>query len=132
MELLYIGVQVFAKISILIFYVRIFPQRWFRWTCFSLIAFLIVHGIAFFLVMAFQCLPVRSIWDQTVEKKCLNQTAIIFAGAGFSIAEDVIILLLPLPCVWKLNLGRMKRFNLVVMFSLGSLYAISHNRDLSK
>jgi hypothetical protein len=90
-----------------------------------LIAAIMIHGIVFIFIVAFQCTPVRSLWDKTIESTCLNQVAIIFVGSGFSIAEDFLIIALPIPCVESLKLGTGKRINVFIMFSVGSFACIA-------
>jgi hypothetical protein len=125
-ELLYVFVVVLTKMSLIAFYLRVFPQRWFRWACFCTVGFLVTHGLAFFFVMTFQCTPVSAFWDRTIVGKCVNQRNVLFAGAGVSIAEDLLILVLPIPLVVKLNVGFWKKVALASMFSLGSLYVFPH------
>ena len=74
-------------------------------------------------VVVFQCLPISSIWDKTTTNaKCLPVSAVIgFTGAGLSIVEDIIILLLPLPVVWKLQMSTKKKIGVIFMISVGSL-----------
>ena len=83
--------------------------------------FMVCHGTAFFFVVAFQCVPVRSIWDREIVGQCVNSQALIYAGAGFSIFEDFAIMLLPIFELKGLNLSRRKRIALGFMFALGSL-----------
>ncbi|GKT97107.1 integral membrane protein [Colletotrichum tofieldiae] len=125
-QMLYILIQVFAKISILLFFSRIFPARWFQLTVRYFIIFLLVHGAIFLLVIIFQCTPISSTWDRSIpNRKCLNVTAIGYAGAVFSIAEDLVILALPIPELLKLQLNIRKKIALGFMFSLGSFACIT-------
>lgn len=47
---------------------------------------------------------------------------LLIPGAVFSILEDVVILILPIPCISKLNIGRGKKVSLVTLFSVGFVY----------
>ncbi|KAJ0325595.1 hypothetical protein COL5a_007406 [Colletotrichum fioriniae] len=123
---LYIMIQVFAKISILLFFSRIFPAKWFQLTVRYFIMFLLLHGLIFLLVIIFQCTPVSSVWDRSnPNRTCLNVTAIGYAGAVFSIVEDLVILVLPIPELVKLQLNIRKKIALGFMFSLGSFACIT-------
>ncbi|KAK1702386.1 hypothetical protein BDP67DRAFT_496971 [Colletotrichum lupini] len=123
---LYIMIQVFAKISILLFFSRIFPAKWFQLTVRYFIMFLLLHGLIFLLVIVFQCTPVSSVWDRSnPNRTCLNVTAIGYAGAVFSIVEDLVILVLPIPELVKLQLNIRKKIALGFMFSLGSFACIT-------
>lgn len=123
-QMVYIAVQVFAKVAILALYSRLFPDtiRWFQWSVRGLIAFMFTHGLLFFLLVVFQCLPIESIWNKTIIGKCLPVTAVIgFLGAGLSIAEDFIILFLPLHQLWKLQMDTRKKVGLILLLCVGSL-----------
>lgn len=84
-------------------------------------AFLLGHGLIYLGLLAFQCIPLSSIWDKNVTGKCLNLKATGYSGAAFSIVEDFAILLMPIPELLKLQLNRRKKIALSFMFSLGSL-----------
>jgi len=120
-QIFYVLVLILTKISILILYLRIFPQRNFQLVAISLIVFISLHGIVYTFIIAFQCSPVTSIWDHAVSAKCLNKSAIVFSGAALSILQDFLVLALPIPFVRSLNMKVGKRINLIVMFSIGSL-----------
>lgn len=104
------------------FYYRVFPSAKFRIAAKLVIAFLVVHGTVYLGLLAFQCLPLSSIWDKNVIGKCVNLTATGYSGAVCSIVEDIVIMLMPIPELLKLKLSRRKKAALVFMFSLGSLY----------
>ncbi|EGY13935.1 uncharacterized protein VDAG_00617 [Verticillium dahliae VdLs.17] len=124
-QMFYILVQVTAKASILILFWRIFTARWFRITVWGGGIFLVTHGLLFLLLIVFQCLPVRAIWDKSLDAKCLNITAVGLAGAAFSIFEDIAILLMPIPEVRKLQLTLKKRVAVCLMFGIGSFACVT-------
>ncbi|KAH6711958.1 hypothetical protein BKA61DRAFT_487270, partial [Leptodontidium sp. MPI-SDFR-AT-0119] len=43
-------------------------------------------------------------------------------GAVFSILEDIVILILPIPCISKLNIRRGKKVSLITLFSIKVIY----------
>jgi hypothetical protein len=79
------------------------------------------HTIAFVIVVAFQCIPVDSVWDTAVHGKCINSQAFVYSLAGCSILEDFVVMLLPMWELKGLKLDTRKRIALFFMFSLGSL-----------
>ena len=120
-EMGYICVQSLAKMSILLFYGRVFPLKWFQGTLYVSIAFVLLHFIVFLMILTFQCTPVAFVWDRSLQGKCLPITAVSYVGGGLAIFEDMFILALPIPCLYKLQMSRRKRITLCVMFSIGSL-----------
>lgn len=77
------------------------------------------------MAVTLQCVPVDSIWNLKKEGKCVNSTGLVYAGAVLSIVEDIVIIALPIPELRGLNLSLRKRIALILMFALGSLYALS-------
>ncbi|KAH7081906.1 hypothetical protein BKA63DRAFT_222742 [Paraphoma chrysanthemicola] len=127
-QMLYILVQVFSKVAILALYQRLFPGfiRWFQWSVRGMIIFMFTHGLVFLLLVVFQCRPINAIWDKTIDGKCLPVNVVIgFTGAGLAIAEDFIILLLPIHELWKLQMNRKKKLGIILLLSVGSFASIT-------
>ncbi|KAJ0276280.1 hypothetical protein COL940_008352 [Colletotrichum noveboracense] len=131
---LYILVQVFAKISILLLFDRLFSSsRWFHNTIRWFILFLVLHGVIYMFLIIFECTPISSIWDlSNPDRTCKDITAIVYSGAAFSIIEDFGILLLPVPELLKLQLSTKKKVGLGLIFSLGSLKGTSEAAPLRR
>ncbi|EFQ33611.1 uncharacterized protein GLRG_08540 [Colletotrichum graminicola M1.001] len=125
-QILYILIQVFTRISILLFMSRIFPARWFQLTVRSLIVVLLLHGVAFVLATAFQCTPISSTWNRNnQDQTCINVSTIWYSGAGVSISEELVILLLPIPELVKLQINTRNKMALSFIFSLGLFACIT-------
>ncbi|KAK0651665.1 hypothetical protein B0T16DRAFT_404410 [Cercophora newfieldiana] len=83
-----------------------------------------ISGIVFVFLQLFQCVPVHFIWEGWKKGdfgsySCLDVNALAFATATFSIAQDVVILVLPLPLLAKLDVSRRSKLGIMLMFSLG-------------
>ncbi|PMD52449.1 uncharacterized protein K444DRAFT_636302 [Hyaloscypha bicolor E] len=124
-QIIYVAVQVFAKTSILLLYLRVFTHCWFTIACNLCIVFLVLHGIAFTLAVSFQCKPVKSLWNPRVTGKCINLTATGVAGAIISIVEDLVILILPIPEIINLQMNKSKKWGLVLLFGIGSFACLT-------
>lgn len=83
--------------------------------------FLLTHGLMFFFLVTFQCLPIVAIWNRRIEGRCLDYAALGYGGAAVSIFEDLILFIIPIPELMKLQLCRKKKLALVFMFSVASL-----------
>jgi hypothetical protein len=86
-----------------------------------MMAWLVCHTFAFVISTSLQCLPFDALWELNVEAKCISPTGIVYACAGFSILEDMVIILHPIPELKSLNMSLRKRIALIFMFALGSL-----------
>ncbi|KFZ02212.1 hypothetical protein V500_00365 [Pseudogymnoascus sp. VKM F-4518 (FW-2643)] len=124
-QILYILVQGLAKVSILLLYLRIFPDRNFRRIIHIALVWMAARTIIFVCVIVFQCIPVAVSWDQSVVGKCADQQAFVYAGAAVSIFEDIVIMFLPVYELNALTLSLKKRLVLVFMFALGSFASIT-------
>jgi hypothetical protein len=69
-------------------------------------------------------MPFHGNWTNWMYKvapvKCTNEFDATYIAAGVNIFQDIVILLMPIPILWDLNLAWQKKLNLLVMFSVGS------------
>lgn len=121
-DILYTLSLVAIKISILQLYRSIFPGRGFTITTSVVGAGVIAWGIAVILVSVFQCNPVRGAWDLTVPATCITLPTFYLANAVPNITMDVIILALPIPNVWTLQMSIRQKYVVSGLFLLGGLY----------
>ena len=120
--MLYVLTIGFVKISLLLFYLRVFPKRSFRILCWATLLFCVLSSIAFILVTVFQCAPIRYVWDKNIEGgKCLNYNAVAWANAAINIFQDLIIVVLPIRETMSLQLSLKQKVGLVAMFFVGGL-----------
>ena len=124
-ECLYLSILPLTKISILCFYLRVFPKKSFRIMTFIVIGLNVAYLITFVLISVFQCKPLRGAylhWDGEHEYKCNNINAQGWAAAAFNMVLDIIVMIMPLKELYGLNLSLKKKIGLLLMFSLGILY----------
>lgn len=110
-----------TKMSILMLYLRIFIQRWFRIICYVLLVIISSYMVAAFFASVFQCTPVARAWNKTIPGACINITTNWYANAGFSIATDIIILTLPMYPLYKSKIILKRKIALMGVFALGAL-----------
>lgn len=123
-EVLYFT-EVFAvKLSILAFYLRIFPHATMRKLLWGTISLSTVFIIVFDLVTIFQCRPIShkwTGWNGDQPGRCLSINAVTWAIAAASIVLDFWMLALPLSQLKKLQLHWKKKVGVAMMFSVGML-----------
>ena len=105
--------------SILCFYRRIFPQRWFKYTLVGLGLFVSLYNIAAFFGDIFQCVPLRKLWNPAVPGTCFNYEALIIASGVLNVVTDFAILGLPMPLLWRLEAPTRRKRLLSIVFSFG-------------
>ncbi|KAF3013258.1 hypothetical protein E8E14_008700 [Neopestalotiopsis sp. 37M] len=122
-ESFYLALLALCKLVMLCFFLRIFPNRWFRITVYVAIGFVASAGVVLVFLQIFQCVPLDFNWEGWKgtfgTHKCLNVNALTYTAASISIFQDVCLLLLPLPLTLTLHTSRRNKLNIVVMFSLG-------------
>ena len=112
-----------TKTSILLLYLRIFVQRWFRITTICVMAVVIAFTIASVTASILQCSPVEFAFNKKIPGggKCINLTILWFFGAAFNILSDFVIIALPIPVIRSLQLPTRSKIALGGVLSLGLL-----------
>ena len=74
---------------------------------------------AYFFVILFQCHPIAFYWDPTIPNgSCENQTQIFLASACLNLVLDVIIVLMPIPLVWSLQMSTLRKAAVTAIFGM--------------
>lgn len=112
----------FAKGSILIFYLRIFPMKSARIVIWIAFAFIIGYSTASVLVNIFSCNPVRGSWDPVAmaTAKCINRPVFYFLQAGLGIFADILTVIIPLPWLKTLMLPKKQKIGVGVLLTMGA------------
>ncbi|KAE8145013.1 integral membrane protein [Aspergillus avenaceus] len=119
-EVLYVFNLVWTKISILLMYYRIFHFAYFKTWAYIIGTFVIAWVICITFLFIFICVPVQKLWYPYLPGHCINQVGTWIANAISTILTDLIILCLPIPQVWKLQLRLSEKLAVLFAFGLGS------------
>lgn len=92
-----------VKFSILLLYHRIFQSIKFKIVLWAVAVFVSSYTVAGTLVVIFQCVPVRSDWDPSIEPHCVNLDAELIAIGVLNSFTDFLILGLPIPFLLRLH-----------------------------
>ncbi|GAP89804.2 putative integral membrane protein [Rosellinia necatrix] len=116
-----------TKMSIVLLYLRIFGGvQWCKRACYILLAVIVLYSIALIIASICECIPVIAVFDKSVaSKKCINNGPFRFASTAFSIATDVVIILIPIPLIRSLQIPREKKILLIFGFGLGIFVIIT-------
>ncbi|KAL4965977.1 uncharacterized protein BDV14DRAFT_199428 [Aspergillus stella-maris] len=121
-EALYVVTVALTKISMLLLYLRLFPGERFRLASKVVLAFTIAWGLGCLFATIFLCRPVSyfwHMWDGEHEGSCGDHEALLWGGAVINIVLDVVIIVLPLPTVFKLQMKAEKKVWVFVVFLVG-------------
>ncbi|KAI1769995.1 hypothetical protein F4818DRAFT_446722 [Hypoxylon cercidicola] len=115
-----------TKASILLLYLRIFSNtKWLRWACRFMLTIVVLYCVASVTATIFQCTPITKAFDKSLKGTCIDNGQFWYANAGFSITTDVIILILPMPLVYALQVPRVQKAALIMVFALGVFVVIT-------
>ncbi|KAJ6263723.1 hypothetical protein Dda_2293 [Drechslerella dactyloides] len=109
----------FIKSSLLLFYYRLSPKPWFRIAVVVTAVVNAAHTISNFLAVLFSCKPI--IWsDALFTAKCgVDRVALSLSGVVIFMFLDVVIVILPIPIVWRLQLKKREKLLTLGLFGLG-------------
>lgn len=111
-----------VKTSICLFYIKIFFIRPFRIVTWIVMAVIVAWSTMVVLTAFLLCRPLAFNWDPTIPGgKCGNQPATFIAVGALNIATDLLVLCLPIPMVWKLQIPRANKIALSGVFGVGFL-----------
>ncbi|KAF5020318.1 hypothetical protein F66182_7694 [Fusarium sp. NRRL 66182] len=126
-EHLYAFALFFAKISILLFYWRMFRVANIQ----IAVSFLLTCSVLWILVRmfltTFHCYPVQAFWDPNIKEfTCAIKSSAFFFGTVLAhVIIDVGILILPVVQIQKLQLPVMQKFAIILMFMFGILVCVA-------
>ncbi|KAF5001159.1 hypothetical protein FGRMN_1183 [Fusarium graminum] len=127
MAVLYFALQCFLKLTMLFFYLRIFPTKNVRRLLWGTVAFTSTFSLVYVLIAIFQCKPINYFWrkwDGEHTGTCMDVNAITWSNAVINIALDFWILVIPLSQLKKMNLDWKKKIGVGMMFGVGIFVTI--------
>ncbi|WXC67266.1 hypothetical protein SNK03_013050 [Fusarium graminearum] len=127
-EYMYAITLTLTKLSILAFFLRIFPDHNFRRMVHGTVAFIIVMSATFLVLFMLQSVPMKVSWEGWKEKNpkgvLLSTNAIATSHGAINVALDVWMLILPMTQLWKIGIKPKKKIGIMSMFGAGALLTI--------
>ncbi|KAF7717967.1 Uncharacterized protein PECH_004669 [Penicillium ucsense] len=123
--IIYCPMALCVKIALLAILTRIFaPYRGKVWFIYILLAGLCIYYTIALVIKIRICNPVSLYWQGTkeeIENSCLDQRAAFLADAVISAMSDMVILVLPLPLTWSLQMSRNRKLRVIGILGAGGL-----------
>jgi hypothetical protein len=114
------------KVSLVLFYLQIFPSPRFRKIAYTVLAFIVINSVVIFLVATLPCLPLAGFWNRDIKgAKCLNIQAAAYANSACALVQDIILLILPLAFLRNLQMKRYRKIAVGLMFTVGTFGAVA-------
>ncbi|KAF2963061.1 hypothetical protein GQX73_g10515 [Xylaria multiplex] len=123
-DLMWLTLVALIKVSILHFYTVIFRTKWFRYLVYGVMAFAIAFWVAAFFSDAFFCIPPEKAWLLNIPGHCGDSSTIYVVLASTDLSIDIIVIALPFPILWRLQLATAKKISLTFIFGLGFIIII--------
>lgn len=121
-QTLYFLNAVLTKTSLLFLYYRIFGVvKYFRYALWASAFVVLAYWIPTTILAFLGCTPFERNWDKSIPGSCVNLVAFFRWNGICNLLIDVLILALPLPMVWRLNVAVRQRVELSGIFLLGVL-----------
>lgn len=106
------------RIAILLFYLRINPAKSFRYGTFAVIWMTTASMLIYVCIILFQCHPVKKLWFPLTPGTCLVLNPVYLSIPIVSVTLDLLILALPIPMVYHLQVSRRTKLLLMGIFAL--------------
>ncbi|EPE34577.1 hypothetical protein GLAREA_10271 [Glarea lozoyensis ATCC 20868] len=114
-----------VKISTLHFYTTIFANQKFIRFAYTIIGFCVAYAITYVVATFLMCRPFAFNWDKPIEGgTCIDHISFFLSASLIGLFLDVIIMVMPMPMLWGLNLPLHKRLALTLMFGMGAFICI--------
>ncbi|GKT87572.1 integral membrane protein [Colletotrichum tofieldiae] len=112
-----------AKLSLLVLYLRLSPDRWFRIVTMMFIGFAMAYALTFLLLIVLSCRPIRASWDLSARAgaTCVDKNIVYLVLSGTNIMMDIVCLILPFKIIIPLQMARRQKLSLILLFATGGL-----------
>ncbi|KAF3297858.1 hypothetical protein TWF132_004007 [Orbilia oligospora] len=124
-ESLFVPCVGLAKLSILVFYHRVFSSKSFRWFVYAGAAYVIAYSIASIITIFLQAIPLRAYWDKSIHGKFIDGQLAFMVFGVLNCLSDLYVFFLPIREVWGIQLPKKQRLGLIFVFALGSIVCIA-------
>ncbi|KAF8849059.1 hypothetical protein BDZ45DRAFT_604934 [Acephala macrosclerotiorum] len=112
----------FTKTTLLLIFARVFSP--FRKSVIFIYVFISLMFLYYFPVMIIKikvCTPIEGLWNPDIHAECVNQTELFWTDTIMSATTDLVILLLPIPLVWSLQVPPKKKLRISIILGAGGI-----------
>lgn len=124
--LIYLVELLIIKVSILMFYRRVFNMNWMIWTC---LIFSCCWCTGSMIAALSAPKPISYFWSEMINPSSgiwrYNFYYYYIGNAASNVILDVLIFITPIPVVWKLQMRTGQKIAICSLFLLGGLYVCS-------
>ncbi|KAH7034022.1 hypothetical protein B0J12DRAFT_607953 [Macrophomina phaseolina] len=115
----------FAKLSILVFYLRFSQATSIRITVYVTITIVVIYSVLLSFEWVYACRPIAKYWDLTITGgSCIDIRKIFLASGILNTATDATILFLPVWMLWNLRIPKREKIGVMLVMMTGGLYGL--------
>ncbi|KAF2650264.1 hypothetical protein K491DRAFT_609137 [Lophiostoma macrostomum CBS 122681] len=111
----------FSKGVILNLFLRLFRFGMTRTIAYIVAGTVVVHTTVTVFFTIFQCHPIHELWTEIVRNDCIDTQAFFEYTNLPNIVTDVVMLIIPLPEVWRLNTTRRMKLGVTITLLTASV-----------
>ncbi len=80
----------------------------------------VAYWIGSIIRICFLCEPITYLWDKSVANgTCLNVIAAYLSVSGINLILDIVVVALPMPILWTLQMPKSKKLAISAVFGMG-------------
>lgn len=113
------GASASIKISILDLYITIFRNSRIRHVAHILMGISFLASLAFILSLVLICRPIPFFWEKTIRGQCGDERLDLLIPSIVNLILYLLMLSLPMPLLWGLQVSTKKKVVTCVVFSMG-------------
>nr|XP_036576938.1 uncharacterized protein CTRU02_13042 [Colletotrichum truncatum]KAF6783792.1 integral membrane protein [Colletotrichum truncatum] len=115
-----------AKMSLLVLYLRLSPDRMFRVVVISLITIATAYALTYLFLIIFSCRPIQASWDLSARPGavCINKNIVYLVLSATNIVMDIVCLILPLKIIVPLQMAKRQKWSLIALFATGGFVCL--------
>lgn len=108
------------RAAIISLYIQVLPNRSFLIACYAALAVNVIFGVSAVIADCLICWPITYRWAPSmVDGSCGDQKSLDMFIAIFNMLQDVVVVVLPTPILWGLQMARSKKMALSCVFGIG-------------
>ena len=112
------------RAAIIFLYIQMFSSvRWFLITCYVVLAVNMTFGTSAIIANCLICRPITYRWAASlVDGSCGDQKLLDMCIAVLNLLQDIVVVVLPMPVLWGLQIMRRQKVSMSCLFGIGILY----------
>ena len=111
-----------VKVSALGLFITIFPNKRFHQVAYLVMGITMSYGISFAVTCLAACRPFAFNWAKTIKDgSCIDTNTFYVAQTVIGLILDVMVVALPMPMLWGLQMRVQKKIVLTCLFGMGIL-----------